>query len=752
LHRPTGTFVLIAVPFALGTLEGVPDATSSDAGDVLIPDAPRVSSVRNDAEVVPGGSTPIGRGPGRVTSTGPTQPRDRWRVTAVALAAVVIAAAVAVTISSFLPSRNAVIGIADSGAFTELALAAMKAMFDLSAALTIGWLLAAVALAPPQKSGILDVGGYRAMRAASLSAWVWTFVSLALIPLTMADLNAKSVDQAIPAYVLIRGLREFPQVRGYLICASVAVLIALLSRVVMRPSWAVLLLLAAIGGLLPQALSGHASGADDHDVAVDTMIFHLVGISLWIGGLLAFLGMVRQNVANLPVIARRYSNLALTAFIAVAISGIVNAWIRLTYLSDLWTTGYGRLVLLKAIALIVLGGFGYAQRKRALPAIMLGKRRPLVRLASLELLIMGATVGVAAALGRTAPPPPSGVLPTGINAEIERVLGFALAGPPTIARLLFDWRFDYLLGTAVLAAAVLYVVGVRRLRKRGDAWPPGRTWSWMLGCLIVLMATSSGLGRYAETQFSIHMIAHMMLGMMAPILLVLGAPVTLALRALPAAGRNNAPGLREGILALVHGRVAKFVTHPLVVFPLFVGSFYAIYFTGLFPAMISSHFGHVVMSVHFLVVGYLYYWVIIGIDPAPRRLPPMVKLAMLLAALPFHAFFGLALMNSHSLLAPTYYNGLALPWVPNLISDQQTGGAIAWGATEMPIIIVLIALLAQWAKADDRENKRSDRHKDATGDEELEAYNNMLAGMAARSSGAGRSAAALPREAQETAD
>jgi cytochrome c oxidase assembly factor CtaG len=268
----------------------------------------------------------------------------------------------------------------------------------------------------------------------------------------------------------------------------------------------------------------------------------------------------------------------------------------------------------------------------------------------------------------------------------------------------------------------------------------------------VLLATSSGLGRYAEAQFSIHMIAHMMLGMMAPILLVLGAPVTLALRALPAAGRNNAPGLREGILALVHGRVAKFVTHPLVVFPLFVGSFYAIYFTGLFPAMISSHFGHVVMSVHFLVVGYLYYWVIIGIDPAPRRLPPMVKLAMLLAALPFHAFFGLALMNSHSLLAPTYYNGLALPWVPNLISDQQTGGAIAWGATEMPIIIVLIALLAQWAKADDRENKRSDRHKDATGDEELEAYNNMLAGMAARSSGAGRSAAALPREAQETAD
>ena len=249
---------------------------------------------------------------------------------------------------------------------------------------------------------------------------------------------------------------------------------------------------------------------------------------------------------------------------------------------------------------------------------------------------------------------------------------------------------------------------------------------------MVLLATSSGLGRYAQTQFSLHMIAHMMLGMMAPILLVLGAPVTLALRALPAAGRNQPPGLREAIVAAVHGRVARILTHPLVVLPLFIGSFYAVYFTGLFDVMIDSHFGHLIMSVHFLVVGYLYYWVIIGIDPAPRRVQPMVKLGLLLAALPFHAFFGLALMNSHTLFGATYYRGLALPWVTDPLADQRLGGAIAWGATELPIIIVLIALLAQWAKADDRENRRTDRRKDAQGDEELEAYNNMLAGMAGR--------------------
>ena len=726
----------------------MPDSTSPDAGDVLETDLPSATVLTPD-QAVP---TLVDTGPtradtvdairdtaGDVPPTDPDDdarlirgPADRWRVTAIAMATVVIGACVSIVISVFLPSRYAVAGIADSGQFTELTLAAMKAAFDLSAALTVGWLIAAFALAPPQRSGIFDVGGYRAIRAASLSAWVWTAVSLAMVPLTLADERGKTLARVLDADDLQAGLREFPVIRGYLICAVIAVLIALFSRIVMRPGWALVLLLAGLCALLPQALGGHASGSDDHDVAVDTMIFHLVGISIWIGGLLAFLGMVRQNVPHLPSIARRYSNLALVAFIAVGLSGLVNAYIRITYLSDLWLTSYGRLVVVKAIALITLGLFGYAQRKRALPAIARGKRRPLVRLATMELIVMGATVGVAAALGRTAPPAPSGVAPSALNATIEPILGFPLSGPPTLFRILFDWRFDYLLGTAAIVMAVLYLVAVRRLRKRGDAWPPGRTWAWMIGCFVILIATSSGLGRYAETQFSLHMIAHMLLGMVVPILLVLGAPVTLALRALPVAGKNNPPGLREAIVAGVHGRLARFLTHPLVVLPLFIGSFYAIYFTPLFGIMIQSHFGHLVMSVHFMVVGYLYYWVIIGIDPGPRRIQPMIKLGLLLAALPFHAFFGLALMNSHTLMASNYYRDLALPWVTDLVGDQRLGGAIAWGATELPIIIVLIALLSQWAKADDRENKRVDRHKDLVGDEELEAYNNMLAGMAGR--------------------
>ena len=240
-------------------------------------------------------------------------------------------------------------------------------------------------------------------------------------------------------------------------------------------------------------------------------------------------------------------------------------------------------------------------------------------------------------------------------------------------------------------------------------WPAGRTVAWLLGCLLVLLATSSGLGRYAETQFSVHMIGHMVLGMIAPILLVLGGPITLALRVLPAAGRDRPPGARELIVSVLHSRVARVITHPLVVFVLFIASFYAIYFTGLFETMITSHVGHLLMNVHFLVIGYLYYWVIIGVDPSPRRVHPMIKLGMLVGALPFHAFFGLALMNSRQAMATSYYDSLGLPWLTDLVADQRLGGAIAWGATEIPMIIVMIALLAQWARSDERDARRSDR-------------------------------------------
>jgi cytochrome c oxidase assembly factor CtaG len=297
-------------------------------------------------------------------------------------------------------------------------------------------------------------------------------------------------------------------------------------------------------------------------------------------------------------------------------------------------------------------------------------------------------------------------------------------------RLALDWRFDLVFGTAALLAAAAYLGGVRRLRSRGDAWPVGRTLAWLGGCAALLIGTSSGIGRYGPAMFSVHMAEHMILSMLVPILLVLGAPVTLALRALPAAGRARPPGPREWLLTGLHSPLARWLTNPLVTLPLFVGSYYVLYFSGLFAAALPVHAAHVFMNLHFLVTGFLFFWPLIGIDPAPRRLPPAARLGVVFASVPFHAFFGVALMSAGTVIGGGFYRALALPWVTDPLRDQQLGGGLAWASGELPLVLVVIVLLVQWSRQDERSARRDDRRADADGDADLEAYNAMLRRLA----------------------
>jgi putative copper resistance protein D len=310
------------------------------------------------------------------------------------------------------------------------------------------------------------------------------------------------------------------------------------------------------------------------------------------------------------------------------------------------------------------------------------------------------------------------------------VLGYDLAGPPTLARLAFDWRFDLVFGSLAILLAVLYLRGVVRLHRRGDHWPAGRTISWLLGCVVMLIATSSGIGKYAPAMFSVHMGGHMMLSMLTPILLVLGGPVALALRALPTAGRGGVPGPREWLLAGIHSPVSRWLTHPLVTLPLFVGTYYALYFSDLFGWALTEHWAHVAMNAHFLLVGFLFFWPLVGIDPSPRRLQPVVRLAVVFASLPFHAFFGVALMSTKAVIGTEFYRSLSLPWVTDPLVDQKLGGGLAWASGEGPLLIVILALLIQWSRHDERSARRGDRRADADGDEDLQAYNAMLRRLA----------------------
>jgi putative copper resistance protein D len=233
--------------------------------------------------------------------------------------------------------------------------------------------------------------------------------------------------------------------------------------------------------------------------------------------------------------------------------------------------------------------------------------------------------------------------------------------------------------------------------------------------------------------FSVHMIQHMVLNMLSPVFLVLGAPVTLLLRALPA-GSGRRGRTRRGVLWLLHTRAASFLVHPVVMFTLLIMTLYGLYFTPIFDYLMATWWGHNLMLVHFLLIGFLYFWGILGIDPSPRRSPRRSKrgagvvpgsVLELVALAPFHAFFGVVVMMSTTLLVGFY--AIPVPgWNISPLADQATGGGIAWSFTELPTLLVLGALVLKWQKSDQRTNRATERRQARGGDTELADYNSYL--------------------------
>jgi putative copper resistance protein D len=282
-----------------------------------------------------------------------------------------------------------------------------------------------------------------------------------------------------------------------------------------------------------------------------------------------------------------------------------------------------------------------------------------------------------------------------------------------------------------VGAIALYLFGVIRLSRRGDKWPIGRTISWILGMSLLLWVTSGPLNVYEQYLFSTHMLAHMILTMGVPVLLVPGAPVTLLLRS-SEARKDDSRGLREWVLWAVHTPWAQLVSHPIFAGLNFAASLVIFYFTPLFSWSLHDHLGHEWMIVHFLITGYLFVQALISIDPGPAKLPYLMRLMLLIGTLTFHAFFGLALMSGNSLLVADWFGSMGRTWGQLPLDDQQTGGAIAWGIGEMPSAVLTIIVSIQWFRNDSREAKRLDRASDRTGNKDVEDYNAMLARLAKR--------------------
>lgn len=568
------------------------------------------------------------------------------------------------------------LGMPDPGTLTTYGLPAVMAFGEACAVLMIGSALLATALTPPQSSGVLDVDGYLAMRTASVAATLWALSAAALVPLTLSDGSGQSLSTvfANPG-PFVQALTDLEVPKAWAWTCLLAAAAAVAARLVLRHKWTPVVLALAVISVLPRALSGHSAAGGSHDVATNSLVFHIVAAALWVGGLVALVLHARRRGRHLDVAARRFSALALIAFVIMAVSGVVNAAVRVP-IADLATSTYGMLILAKAAALVLVGFAGWRQRTVAVTALENDPedRSEFVRLAVVEAVVLAVTLGIAVALGRTPPPPGVRREPT----PLGETLGYDLAGAPSVGRILGDCRFDLIFGTAALVLAAAYLLGVRRLHTRGDRWPAGRTVCWGAGCAVLLLATSSGIGRFAPAVFSVHMGAVAGVAIIAPLLLTLGAPLTLWWSAVRRA-TDDVPGIWEFSRQLYRSTPMRLITHPIVAFVLLFGGFYVFYLGGIYGSLAGSHVWHVVANGYFLVTGFGFFWVIVGADPTPLGVSARTRLTTAAAGLAAYAAFLLLIARADNVIAAEYYTMLRRGWFDDLAADQRLGATIGAG-------------------------------------------------------------------------
>ena len=609
-------------------------------------------------------------------------------------------------------------GIPDPGQLVGWALPAVTFLTRIAAVAVIGFLVAAVFLLPTSKD-VVEGLSVSAVTLASRWAVVWSLASVGVFVLAVSDVFARPLTNLSLSMVTSLAF-DSSLGRALLVQAAAAAVLGVACRwtIGVRPLAVWLGVASAV--LLPVSLTGHATASGSHDLATTSLFLHIVGVCLWVGGLVALAWVALRGSKRLPDATARYSILALWAFAVVAVSGVANASVRLVAWGDVFGSSYGRLVVAKVVALSLLGLLGWWQRRR-----IIGQGRGFLAFVTGELLLMTATIGLAVGLSRT--PTPAGDV---VTTRAEELIGGPMPLAPTVGRLAWGWEPTGVALAVVGLGLALYVKGLLVLRRRGDAWPVGRTISWMTGMLLIAWAGLGGLGQYSHVLFSAHMVSHMVLSMVAPIFLVLAAPVTLALRTLPGPRQPGEVSPRAMLVAFLHSRFARVVTHPLVGPVLFVGSLFALYFSPVFGYLMDSHWGHAAMQLHFIAVGTLFFYVLVGVDPSPRSLQPLVRFGLLLVTIPFHAFFAIAVMSSSAVITESYWAAIDRPFRTDLLADQYLGGGISWAMGEVPLVLVLGALFVQWIRSDRREAQRLDRAADRDDDAALEAYNAYLRDLA----------------------
>lgn len=600
-------------------------------------------------------------------------------LTAMVVVGVVAGMLVASALALSGSAAAAALGLPDAGALVSRATPIVRVLAEIAATVTVGALLLAAVLAPPQRSGYLDVAGFRAVRVAAAAATVWTAAALLMVPLTVAEALGRPLPDVLAVAPLTAALPLLPTSSAWLLAAGIAAAVAVGSAFTLAWGWACGLFLVAVGGLLPVAASGHSAVGGSHDIATDSLLLHVVAAALWVGGLLAVLLIATTTPRALRTALPRFSTLAAWCWAVLALSGLVNLAVRVELSAQALLTPYGAVVGAKTVALGVLGLLGLVHRRRTVQAAVGGRTVDLLRWGGIELLIMTVTIGLAVGLGRTPPPPGSESEPS----RVGEALGYDLAPPSGPLQVLAAVRLDLVFVLIVVVLLAAYLLAVRKLRVVGTTWPVTRTLAWCAGTLVVLVATSSGIGRYGAGMLSVGVISQLLLLVAAPALLAAGAPLLLARHVLPTSGATGGPSPRGSLLWLLRRPLVRVARRPVAGVLVLAAVQVALHGAGWLDLMLESQIGRLLLDLLLLVTGCIVAFALTGTNRPRRR--------DLLALLAVQVLVGLALVVRPDVVGEGHFRELGLGWVPDLLVEQRWAGLV-W-LMGQGLVAVAIAVL-----------------------------------------------------------
>lgn len=628
--------------------------------------------------------------------------------------ALISAVAVALTLAALppLPGRQ------EADAVTGLISSLGDIVARLTSAATLGLLAAIVAFRPT----VADAGSRSIGRWAGRTAQLW-FVSALLM--TFAGL---AFTTGVPIAYTMRPdiwwylLTSTPSALAWLVSAAVALATAIVVYRARRTSALVVCWLAGALATVFVAVTGNVSVGLDHDWATDAAGIASAALVLLTSGAI---GVVVTSGAGVE----RYHRVVLPLLALATLGYGVVAWQQLAGVAVLDTAAGGPVLVGAALAVLLLISWAWRQWDRAADV-----RRRIDSVARDVVCYVLATAALSAAAHL---PPPRFLVP---QSSQVNYLGYEVDVPATFERLAGLGRPNLLWVLLSVAAIAAYAWGMVRVYRSRGRWPVSRLLFWLGGWLLTLYLATSGLWMYSTAVYSWHMLVHMTVNMMVPVLCVLGAPFTLIEEASRPRTPDELPGPRELLSGLAANRLVRFLLSPPVLWINYVSSLFLVYFTPLFGWLMRYHWAHQLMLLHFMLAGYLFFNLLIGPDRNPWQLPYLVKFALLVSVMPFHAIFAVGIMMARQVIGETFYQTISVGWVGDLLADQNIAGQITWFTGEVPAFIAVIMLAAQWFRSDSREAAVSDLLADTGADgDELGAYNDMLAQLAERDRQQGRS-------------